>query len=187
MVEIDLKKIRSIISNYNDILDQLKDNNTDVIHQFNELTKVWNDQKRLRLTSNFNLEQRRILRLENNVIQQINIYKYLEKEYEKIGRKVKCNLDARDLLNEKLDRIINKLNSIINNYENIGNISFYSRAYLIYNQKRDMKSILKSFENIKKDLNNKFEQIEDVEKQVSEALSSVKVETFVANNYESED
>ncbi len=186
MVEVDLKKIRSVISNYSDILKQLEDNNTVIIHKFDELSRFWNDHNRVNLSSSFNMERQRILRLEGNVKAQQAIYKYLEKEYEKIGRKVKCNLDSRDLLNSKLDSIIKKIENIIDRYDNLGDISFYSRAYLIYEQKKEMKVALNSFKTIKKDLNKKFKQISNIEKQVSDLLNAIKVETFVANNYESE-
>lgn len=187
MLEVDLKKLRGVISDYKNILDQLENNNTDIIYQFNELTKYWQDQKMISLTSSFNLEKRRVLNLERNVKQQLNIYRYLENEYEKIGRKVKCNLDSKDLLNDKLDSIINKINSIINRYDNLGDISFYSRAYLIREQKKEMKSVLNSFKTIKKDINNKFSKIEDIENQVAAALENIKVETFAVNHYEGEE
>ena len=50
-----------------------------------------------------------------------------------------------------------------------------------------MKSVLNSFKTIKKDINNKFSKIEDIENQVAAALENIKVEAFAVNHYEGEE
>ena len=187
MVEIDIKKIKNVISDYNDIIEELEEDNTILINKFNELQNYWNDQNRIKLSTNFKYEKQRILNLENNIKEQQKVYKTIESNYEKIGNKIKCNLDNQDLLNNKIDIVIDKISSIINEYNNLGDISFYSKSYLIYNQKDNMKDSLSILKKLKTELNNKLSQIRDIEQQISELLSTIKVENIIANNYESED
>lgn len=186
MVEVDINKIKNVISGYSEIIKQLEEDNNVLINEFNEMQKYWNDQNRIKLSTSFNLEKKRILNLEQNIKDQLKVYRYIEENYAKIGKKVKCNLDNQKLLINKLDNVIDKVKSIIDDYDNLGSISFYSRAYLIRNQEYELQKILDSLEVLKSELNNKFSQINNIEKQLSGVLPNMKVEYFVANNYESE-
>lgn len=184
MIEVNLKEIRKIVLNYNDVLKKIEDNNTAIIHNFTDLNNHWHDQRMINMNTSFNTEKQRILKLENNVKKQIKVYKTIEKGYEKIGRKVKCNLEAQELLNRKIDTVISELEDIVSDYDSLGSISFYPRAYMIYNQKRELEIALSSFKGIKKKMNNKFKQIKEIERSVNTALSELKVEVIIPNNYE---
>lgn len=187
MIEVDLRQLREAISKYCDILKTLEDNNTAIIYNFNEMNKHWQDERINKLSANINLENQRILRLEKNMKKQLVAYRTVAKGYEKIGRQIKCNLAGKDILNAKLDNIIHKINNIIIRYDSLGDISFYPRAYLIRNQKKELKVALKEFKQIKKDLNDKFNQIKDLENVIQKQLATIKIENIVVNNYEREE
>ena len=73
----------------------------------------------------------------------------------------------------------------MNQYNELGDISFYPRSYVIENQKNDIKNILDSFNNIKEKVNNTFISIQNIESTVSERLEGIEVQMFLLNNYES--
>lgn len=187
MIEVNISNLEEIISNYNEIIKKIEENNSNIIQNFNDLSKNWKDEKNQRLTSNFNLEKHRIIKLEDNVKEQLSVYKYIEAGYKELGNKIKCNLNSRDLINSKLDDIINTLNVILSQYNSLGDISFYPKANIIYNQKKEIRTVLTSFNNIKENINSKFDKVEEIEKTVAEYVSKFNIETFILNNYEGEE
>ena len=119
MIEVNVKQLRDAISNYNDIIKAMEENNTAIISNFNELGKHWQDNRILRLNSSINSENLRILNLEKNMRSQLSAYRTVVKGYEAIGKQVKCNLAGQDILNAKLDNIITKINNIIIKYNSL--------------------------------------------------------------------
>lgn len=186
MIEVDIDKIKSIINNYENIIKKIEQNNTDIIRNFDLLTRTWKDTRINNMTTSFNLEKQRIIRLENNIKDELSIYKLIEIGYEKLGTKIKCNLDSKDLINNKLDNIISTLSDIIYAFNNLGDISFYPRANLIYSSRNEIENILELFKAIKENINDKFTTIIEIEKNISEKLNSIRIEKFILNNYESE-
>ena len=185
MIDTDVSLFKELIQGYSSALKKIEEYNNDIISNFNELSKYWHDSKSLKLNSSVKLEIQRMVNLESNIKNQLEIYKYLENEYKKIGNKIKCNLEAKDMIDNKLVSIISAINNILNQYNELGDISFYPRSYVIENQKNDIKNILDSFNNIKEKVNNTFISIQNIESTVSERLEGIEVQMFLLNNYES--
>ena len=184
MINTDVSMFKDLIQGYTNVLKKISENNTAIISDFNDLTKYWHDLESNKLNSSVNLEIQRMLNLESNIKEQIDIYKYLENEYKKIGNKIKCNIEAKDMIDNKLNNIINSLNDIINQYNNLGDISFYPKSYVIENQKNDINKLIENFYNIKNTIYNTFTSISNIESVVNERLESLKVQMFLLNNYE---
>ena len=185
MIDTDVSLFKELIQGYSSALKKREEYNNDIISNFNELSKYWHDSKSLKLNSSVKLEIQRMVNLESNIKDQLEIYKYLENEYKKIGNKIKCNLEAKDMIDNKLVSIISAINNILNQYNELGDISFYPKSYVIENQKNDIKNILDSFNNIKEKVNNTFISIQNIESTVSERLEGIEVQMFLLNNYES--
>jgi hypothetical protein len=186
MIEIDTLLLKDLVKKISVALKKLEQNNTDIIHNFNELNKYWQDADALKFNSSSNLEIQRMLKLEENVRLQLDFYSYLEIEYKKIGNKIKCNLESKDFIELKLGEIIEQINSIINQYNDLGDYSFYDRSYIIDNQINDLNKLLNTFNNIRNNIKSKFERIQSIENDLSERLKDVEIQMFLLNNYESE-
>lgn len=185
MIDTDVSLFKELIQSYSSTLKKVEEYNNDIISNFNELNKYWHDSESLKLNSSVKLEIQRMVNLESNIKEQLEIYKYLENEYKKIGNKIKCNLEAKDMIDNKLVSIISTINNILNQYDELGDISFYPKSYVIENQKNDIKNLLESFNNIKEKVYNTFTSIQNIESTVSERLEGIEVQMFLLNNYES--
>jgi len=186
MIEVDTTLLKDLVKSYSIALKKLEQNNTDIIHNFNELNKYWQDNDITRLNSSSQLEIQRMLKLEDNIRLQLDFYSYLEIEYKKIGNTIKCNLENRNLIDSKIGNIIDQINDILEQYNNLGDISFYDRAYVIENQKSEMYNLLNTYNSIRSNINNKFETIKIIETSLSERLEDVEIQMFLLNNYEGE-
>ena len=187
LIEIDVDKIKELAQNYEWIIKSIEDNNDKIIDNFNEINTIWKDENQRRFIESFNTERARIMRLENNVKQQLEIYRILEKNYKVLGRKIKCNLANKRIIEERIIHIISQLNTIIYRYNTIGDTSFYPGAFKIYNQRTQIINCRNSLENIKNSISERFQIIENIEKTISEKLKWIEIEKIVLNNYENEE
>lgn len=187
MIEVNIPTLKESILEYKEILKKIEENNADIIYNFEQLSKYWQDERINKLKTNFNIEKQKIINLESNIKTQLSIYNELETNYIKLGNKIKCNLNSKSTVLLKVDNIISIINKIITQYNNLGDISFYPRSYIIYNQKKDIYNILQDYKTIRKNITDTYNTIEEIEKNVSEKLNAITIEKINLNNYESEE
>lgn len=186
MINVDISLLKDSVRIYSNMLKKLEQNNTDIIYNFNELKKYWHDENVIKLSTDAVYEIQRMLKLESDVKSQRDLYAYLESEYSKIGKKIKCNIESQDVFDNKLDNIINMINEIINKYNDLGDISFYHKSYVIENQRNDLNNLRDSFVEIRNSLTNLFNSIKSIENNVNNILENIEVQMFLFNNFEKE-
>lgn len=187
MINVNVEKLKSAQTEYSNALKREKLNNNSIFQGFNNLTKYWHDTHIDKMSSNYNSEKQRIIRLAEDIGKQIEIYKYLVDSYSVLGNNIMCDKDNASYIISKIDIVIDQLDYVKYQYDNLGDISFYPRAYLIYNERDEVSSLKNSFVSIKNNIQNKFKYIDDVEKNVSSLVDQSTVEQFIANNYECEE
>lgn len=186
MIEVDVSKLSNVLELLEEYKKQLDENNMKIVEEFGNLKKFWHDQKYINFESSFLLEKKRIIKNAENINSQINLYNYIKNKYNLLGNKIKCSLNNKDRVTDKLNSIIDDLNWMIERYNNLGNISFYPNANAIRKQKSQLMKLKESFESIKNNIEEKFNYIEEVENNIQEKIMSIKIEVFSLNNYERE-
>ena len=185
-MEVNVSKLNDIIDDYYVVIDKIKNNNSQIAMNFVELSKCWNDPMNKKMITRFNREKTSYNGLESDIRDQLSTYKYIASKYGKIGDKIKCNLNKKDSIDSKLTNIVNQLNTIIWQYDNLGDLSWCPLRGVIYEQRDDLQSILNSFESIKSSISDKLEYISSVESEVLQRANNNSIEYIAVNNYESE-
>lgn len=186
MIEVNIEKLNDLLVSYDNFIKQLDDNNFELISEFNIIKKYWHDQRCINMYSSFELEKNRIIKNVDNIKKQEDLYRYIMTEYKSLGNKIRCDLDKKDTVIEKINLVIENLNTIIGQYNNIGDIGFYRGAHKIRSQKKKLQNVLDSFNNMKDELIEKYHEISEIESNIQEKLTDLKIECFSYNNYESE-
>ena len=184
MIEIDTIILNDIVKNYQDVLKQIDENNALIFENFNDLEKHWKDERFINFKSSVLSEKKRIINLQDDISKQISIYSMLINEYKKLGRRIKCNLEKKDYLDNKLNGIVNIVSNIVNEYNDLGDTSYYNSSYIIENQKYEFNKILETLKILKNVINNKFDQVKKIESTVEDRLKSLSIENFALNYYE---
>lgn len=187
MVNVDVSKVRSVEKIYSDVLTEMDENNLTLLDEFNQLYDNWNDNRAEKMKSSFTLEKNRIIRLLDDIRNQYKIYQYIDKSYSIYGNKISCNLDNYTYIMDKIDIVIEQLKFVRDQYRDLGDISFYAKAYLIYDEMEVLDDLISHFINLKSEIKEKFKYVEDVEKNITDLVDNNNIEVFVANNYESEE
>ena len=186
MIEVDIELLQDNIERYNKILKKIQDNNNDIFYNFNNIYDNWHDKKSKELEEHLIREKKKIYNLENNIKEQISIYEFIKEKYKDLGNKIKCNLDSKTLIDDKLNIIIKLLEDIINQYNELGDISFFSEAEIIKTDEDKTKSIYKEFIDLRQNILFSYDSIEEIEKELIEKTKDIDIEKIVLNNYESE-
>lgn len=187
MINIDVQKLNKTIEKYTEISKRITANNREIIKTHRELEKSWKSERMNNLKKNMTLEDERYLNLEKNIKNQVSIYQDVKEKYKALGENVQYNENDKDIMIAKIDKIILKLTSIIKQFNNIGDISFYEKEYKIREQSLKVKLILKSFEKIKENIENTSNVIEKIEGDLAKRVSSASIEAISPNYYEGEE
>ena len=103
-----------------------------------------------------------------------NIYEFIANNYLEIGTEIEYVPEQKDEIIELLDNIINKSNTIINIYNNLG-INKYSERSKLYQQKNNFMNILEKAKKIKNSILKTSIRIEDIEKTSEEEFSKLTI------------
>lgn len=185
MIEVDISKLDGIITSYEEYIKQMDKNNLELMEEFNGIKQYWHDQKCINMYSSFELEKKRIIRNAENIKSQLKLYKYIRQQYKALGEKIRLNLNNYDNVIEKINAVRSELKWIINRYDNL-DYGFYPGAYRITNQRNNLQRVLDSFNGIKEDIVRVNKTATSIENNIQETISSLDVEVFSLNNYESE-
>lgn len=85
MIEVRVKELEVIVNKYNNILEQLNENNTDLFGCFTDISKYWNDDRKNNFYTSYKLEKNRIIKLTDNIKAVKEVYEYLYNEYSAFG------------------------------------------------------------------------------------------------------
>ncbi len=184
MIEVRVKELEVIVNKYNNILEQLNENNTDLFGCFTDISKYWNDDRKNNFYTSYKLEKNRIIKLTDNIKAVKEVYEYLYNEYSAFGEVIKCNLESKDNIIYKLDKIINKIQNLIYQYDNLGDISFYYNSHKVYTQKSKLLDMLNTYKTIKSKIIADYDSIKKIEKEAHDKLNQISIETFNLNKYE---
>ena len=103
-----------------------------------------------------------------------NLYEFIANNYLEIGNEIEYEPEKKDEIIELLDNIINKSNTIINIYNNLG-INKYSERSKLYQQKNNYMNILEKAKRIKNNILKTSIKIEDIEKTSKEEMSKLTI------------
>lgn len=188
MVNVDVSKLREGIRDYNNILSNLSSNNAMIESKFNELSSVWNDSNAIKMFNSVNPNLRRVKYLESDIKSQIAAYSYACDNYSKIGNKIKFN-------NYNIDYIKSRLNNIIDQFEFVleqfgwfgieeGRSSWFPKISTLMDVRSDFCRAYHKFDDVKETIEDKMNQICNIEDNMAFKVNNVKVENITADNFD---
>lgn len=168
-IEAELQCLNNLIEDYEDIY----------LNLYNEISSVsffWQDKNEVKFIDNINVDKQKIRTTIEELISIREIYSCLVTNYQKIGNSIRCNLSAKNIVISRLDTYISKLNNTILAYNSLDFSFCTSIAPLINNQKNILIQQLKKAKKLKQSFQQKFNEIEKIEKVVSLKISKIKLE-----------
>lgn len=181
MINVNASQIKKIADEFDITFKDEEKNSSKTIHEIESLKNNWNDEHIIPYFDSFQTEKGRIIRLNDGICKQKSLYRYVYNRYIRLGNNIKCNLDGIDYVNYWLDVIIDQLEFVISQYRDLGDISWFPKSYLIYNEWDKLYYIRESFINIKNSINYNFNYVRETENGIHNLNSKIKIEKFKRN------
>ncbi|MBE6152813.1 MAG: hypothetical protein E7166_01110 [Firmicutes bacterium] len=181
-MKINIMIIKSEILKLNTLIDEYENNYLNLYNEIKKASSYWQDGNSINFFNDADYYKLKIQLNVEEIKQLKEVYNYLINKYSQIGNKITFNLNSRTYLINSFNSYINQIDEIIKLYNNL-DLSFcsYERQKLI-NQRNQFKSIKNSLIKIKKNIINKLEYIEEIEKEINLKLSKISIELLKENN-----
>ncbi len=175
-MQVNILKMKAEINKLNNLIENYELTYLNLYNEINKASSFWQDNNARNYFKNIEIEKRNTKRFIDEVNSCKDIYKFLIEKYEKLGNKISVNIKNKDDVVSELNKYLDKLQSIINYYDNL-DLSFCpnERIYLL-NEKDKLKEEKNQVNNIKDGIKEKFSYIEEIEKQISSKIAKIDIE-----------
>lgn len=181
MIEINVKDLNENVTELNNIILSYQESDLNLFNMMKNLTLFWQDNHAKIFFDQLEKEQISRSQLIKEIQKRKDIYQYIYNEYHHFGNKIKCNLDAKDVVINKIDNCIQKTKEIIELFNQIDITKNYKGREKIIKDREKMVNILTDYENSKIEIKKFFDQIEKIEQEINlkkENLDNVKIDDY---------
>jgi hypothetical protein len=172
-IEINNEVLVKEINSLSNLITTYEELYTKIFNEFNEISIFWKDNtaneffKKLEYEKlNFNKEQ---IKMKN----ELEVYKYIYNSYKEIGNDILCNLNSKKYIIDKLNKIKEKLENILIEYNDLNTSICIEAEEYLKNEKEKIKEILDTTKLTKNTIENTFKEIEKVEQEVNNKLNKL--------------
>jgi len=180
--EINTLEIKEELNILNSLSKSYEETMISIFNILKDSSFFWNDKIAESFYQELEIEK---INHEKEIIkinEKINLYEYIYLNYSKIGNKIKCNLESREYITNKLNEYLKKISKIINMYE------FLDTSFCLEEQEKIIKELnqLKNLENkvdeIKKNIIKTFDVMMEIEKEIETKI--IKLDTIKIKEFE---
>lgn len=185
-IEINSLEISKELDNLQTIKEEYETTYKSIFDTMSNSSFFWNDN--IAISFYNELEKEKIkndkeLRLIEN---KIEVFKYIYNNYQELGNKIKCNLESKDYIIDKLNNIIDKTQNIIYKYNSLSTWFCSYERYFLVSEKNKLQTNYNNLLKVKTQIVNNYNKIIEIEREVTNKLSkitNIKIEEFNDYNY----
>ncbi|HIR49084.1 MAG TPA: hypothetical protein IAB35_03810 [Candidatus Faecimonas gallistercoris] len=144
----------------------------------------WQDSYQKNFTSEIEKEKKQVEKMINELTSIKDIYNYIIEKYETIGQKIIINVNTSKTILKQIDGYIEKLDSIIQSYNNLDTSFCKSEKEIIEKERNTLEYTKKKMLKIKTNIKSKIDNIERIERELKNKLSKINIELVKDNNLE---
>ncbi len=175
-MKVDIKVTLKEINNFKELINKYE---LDFLNMYKELESsalYWKDNYSYIFFKDVR-EKKQKIRINIEELQKLNeLYQYITESYSKLGEKIKANTDNKGKLMIQFDNYINKLNEIINLYDQLDiNYSLIEAQKIISQKKKLIENKILAIQ-LKQKIKNLLLEIENYEREISIKISKINIE-----------
>ena len=173
---VHVDKIKVELDKYNNLINKYENAYLNLYHELNSASLYWNDGHSAKFFDNVEVEKNKV----SNGILELksvrDIYFYIVESYEKLGNRISFDLKYQDSIISSFNKYIDKLDEIINLYNNLDLTFCAEEANLLKTELEKLGHMKYSVTAIKNKVRKIFLQIEEIEKEVKFRISKIDIE-----------
>lgn len=181
MVEVDCLGLKADIDSLADLLDDYEIIKLNLFNQLKDACINWQDGNSIEFDDRVYLDKQEIDKFIGAQRSKKEILDYLYYKYSEIGNVVKCDLEGKENLYNKIDLLYNEASSIIREFDKVDRSFYYSEWQLIQRERSRMVEVKNKLSSIKQSVKIMFDKIEAIENEVNDkikGLESIKISAF---------
>lgn len=178
---INVTNLKNELNNLNKLLEDYEDIYLNMYNEFSSSSFFWYDEKAKNFFNDINKEKIKMNTMLTEFKDLSSIYNYIIISYEKFGNNIQCELSARDEIVSNINNYRNKLNGIINSYNNLDLRNCAKVSNLIISEKNKLDGVSNQVDELYNKVNNFYNEIETIEREIKLRLSKIKIETIKEN------
>ena len=183
MIKVNVSKLKNELEQLNSIVEEYDEIELNLFNQVKNSCNDWNDPRTPAFIEATDKEKKESHEMLDSFTSAISCLNYIVSEYEKIGDRISVNLEKKSAVLKAYGTIENRINGILSNINSV-DMSFY------YSELDNIRNMRDSFENLKDDLvesrekvNDLFVKIERIEESVKSKLRELKEVEINAFDY----
>lgn len=182
MLEVDVKKIKEYNLLLSNLIQSYITNQQNLEFHYKDLLSHWINNKATTFFSKVdsnNIDNKKLI---NNLEDVLKTSQLLVQNYEANGVYIECDLESKDYIVNKLDTYIQKLTTLYVNLNNLGDVSFYPKRKVLYNEKKNILNECHVFKDIKDKTKRTYSTIINIEKEIGNRLGNISISKTSIDN-----
>ncbi len=171
MVDINVKELEGKINELSKIIQDYEFFTNSIYYEFQNISSYWDDNRKRKLYVFIDEEKKKNQQLVANMKEHYQVYKELYISYNQLGRKIKCNLDAKKNVLDKVNNVIEQMENVLSCYDNLGDLSFFPLKNRIYNEREILRNKINIMYSIRETITNYYSKIEEIEAKITQRIS----------------
>lgn len=183
MISVDIEQLNKISNKINSHIDSYEETLMNLFNKLKDATNDWYDSKSVAFDEAMITENNDSQNFLGEIKLRKEIISFIIDKYNNLGKKIKCDLDNKEKLINKVDYCISECTSIINEFNKIDNSFYYPEYYIILNQKAKVVDARAKLRSLREKLTGKFQKIADYEEDIDSKIDEL--EPFIITEFDS--
>lgn len=185
-MEIDLSNIKKSILKLKKLEELYQNLYYEYYNVIERIDEEWKNKFEKRLMLNIEDEKKEMMKIINDINEICLIYSIIYEKYKIIGKRIKINLENKDIIIRQINNCINRLRIItsICNSIDINNLNEY-QIVSVNNTLRKANNTINNLNEIKNSIFSTCNMIEEIEEDIKTRINELKItiikETDIAN------
>ena len=187
MLKINIEDIASEVFRLKKLIEEYEENYIKLFMELSDASFLWKEDAHAKAFFNdIKYEKATEQEYYLSLLKMYEIFEYINKKYQGIGKKIAVSIEQRDNILAKFNTCIEQTSEIISYYKSLDTSFCPTEKQLINNQILRLKNLNTKYKNSKTKVKNLIDKIIDIEKEVKNKMSKVsiaKVDEITTKNY----
>ena len=170
MLEFDIASLKNDINKLNALIDEYEEIQLNLFNELKNSCLNWQDGNSIEFENKIYLEKVESSSIFRALTDKKEVLNFIYDKYSDLGKKIKCNLNGKNLLIHCIEDCENQINVIINEFNRVDNSFYYWEQQSITNQKNKIIKVKTELSEVKTTIIKTFSNLEEVEREVRKKM-----------------
>ena len=174
IVDVNVPNLANAINSLKSIISEYEEIELNLFNQLNDsCVNNWQDKYSKEFEGKMQLDKQEAQLILESLNEKKEVYNFIHDRYGEIARKIKVNLSGRSRVISSLERCYNNARTAINLFNSVD--TGYRFGGEILAQKAKIEKVKNEISDLKIEVNNLYNKIEEIEQQIKAKINALEV------------